>query len=168
MTVFPYTERMDLRIGYGEDAHKLAVGRALVIGNVNIESERGAIAHSDGDVLLHALADALLSAFALGDIGRYYPPSDEAFKDMDSAEILRGISDVIRKEVGAFEIQNVAAVVTLDAPKLGKHREEIRARVSTLLSLDTSQVGITFKTSEGLATEHIQSAVTVLLKAIKD
>ena len=157
---------MNLRIGYGEDAHRLAAGRTLVIGNVKLGESRGAVAHSDGDVLLHALADALLSAFALGDIGRYYPPSDEAFKDMDSAEILRGILDIIHTRVGKVRIHNLAAVVTLDAPKLGPHREEIRSRVASLLELDLGRVGITFKTSEGLAPEHIQSAVTVLLEVL--
>lgn len=155
----------NLRIGYGQDAHRLEAGHPLIIGNVTVESERGAVAHSDGDVLLHALADALLSAFALGDIGRYYPPSDKAFKNINSAEILRGVQAIIRNNVGPVKLQNVAAVVTLDKPKLGSRRDEIRARAAELLGLEPERFGLTFKTSEGLAPDHIQAAVTVLLSA---
>lgn len=155
----------DWRIGFGEDAHRLAAGRPLVIGGVTIAgSQRGALAHSDGDVLLHALADALLSAFALGDIGHYFPPSDAAYKDMDSAEILQQVLQVIQEKTGSFTVQNVAAVITLDAPKLGSHRAQIQARLASLLELSAERVGITFKTSEGLAPEHIQARVTVLLQ----
>jgi 2-C-methyl-D-erythritol 2,4-cyclodiphosphate synthase len=156
----------DWRIGFGEDAHQLAAGRPLVIGGVSIAgSERGALAHSDGDVLLHALADALLSAFALGDIGHYFPPSDAAYKDMDSAEILQQVMQMIHQQAGPFTVQNVAAVVTLDAPKLGGYRAQIGARLASLLGLSPERVGITFKTSEGLAPAHIQARVTVLLQA---
>lgn len=155
----------DWRIGFGEDAHRLAEGRPLVIGGVTIAgSQRGAVAHSDGDVLLHALADALLSAFALGDIGHYFPPSDPTYKDMDSAEILQQVMQVIQEKTGPFTIQNVAAVVILDTPKLGRHRAQIQARLAALLGLSSERVGVTFKTSEGLAPEHIQARVTVLLQ----
>jgi len=153
-----------LRIGYGEDAHALSEGRPLIIGNVEItDSPRGAVAHSDGDVLLHALSDALLSAFALGDIGYYFPPSNPEFKDMDSAEILNALLDIIKEEVGNFEIQNISAAITLDKPKLGKYREGIQKRVAELMKLELSQVGISFKTSEGLAVDHIQARVSLLL-----
>ncbi len=152
------------RIGYGEDAHALAEGLPLVIGNVEIpDSPHGAVAHSDGDVLLHALTDALLSAFALGDIGHYFPPSNPDFKAMDSAEILRAILQVIREEGGDFIIDNMAIVITLDKPKLGKCRDVIQKRVAEIMKLKLDQVGITFKTSEGLAPSHIQSRVTVLM-----
>lgn len=155
---------MTHRIGFGEDAHALAAGRPLVIGNVVIsESPVGAVAHSDGDVLLHALSDALLSGLALGDIGTYFPPSDPAFKDMDSADILRKVRALLAERSAGIDLINVAAVVTLDSPKLGKYREAIQRRVAELLDLSPGSVGITFKTSEGLAPRHIQSRVTVLL-----
>jgi 2-C-methyl-D-erythritol 2,4-cyclodiphosphate synthase len=155
---------MSFRIGYGEDAHALAEGRPLVIGSVTIpESSLGAVAHSDGDVLLHALSDALLSSFALGDIGHYFPPSDERYKDMASANILEHVLGEIKRRGGSFHIQNLAAVITLDRPKLGKHREVIQTNVAKLLGLEPHNVGITFKTSEGLASGHIQARVTVLL-----
>jgi 2-C-methyl-D-erythritol 2,4-cyclodiphosphate synthase len=157
---------MNLRIGYGEDAHALAEGRPLVIGGVTIpDSPLGAVAHSDGDVLLHALSDALLSTFALGDIGYYFPPSDERYKNMDSQKILEHVLLELQGHSNDFQIQNLAAVITLDTPKLGKHREAIQNKVATLLGLEPRNVGITFKTSEGMATGHIQARVTVLLAA---
>lgn len=159
---------MTLRIGYGEDAHALAAGRLLVIGGVTVtHSPRGALAHSDGDVLLHATADALLSAFALGDIGTYFPPSSPTFKDMDSTEILRAVRDLIIAKVATVRLHNLAAVVTLDTPKLGTLREAIAARLAELLAMPVGDVGITFKTSEGLAPDHIQAAVTLLLSVEK-
>jgi 2-C-methyl-D-erythritol 2,4-cyclodiphosphate synthase len=154
------------RIGFGEDAHRLAAGRPLVIGGVAIaESPQGAVAHSDGDVLLHALSDALLSAFALGDIGHYFPPSDPAYQDMDSQHIVTGVLAIIVERVGQVRVQNAAMVVTLDTPKLGSYREQIQASVARLLGVTPEQVGVTFKTSEGLAERHIQARVTVLLQA---
>jgi 2-C-methyl-D-erythritol 2,4-cyclodiphosphate synthase len=123
------------------------------------------VAHSDGDVLLHALSDALLSAFALGDIGHYFPPSDMRYKNMDSVKMLEQVLHELDKHSKDIQIQNLAAVITLDKPKLGKHREAIQNKVATLLGLEPSNVGITFKTSEGMATAHIQARVTVLLAA---
>ena len=152
---------MSSRVGFGEDAHALSAGRPLIIGNITIpKSPLGAVAHSDGDVLLHALSDALLSAFALGDIGSYFPPSDPAFKDLDSAEILAKVLSLLPN----CRLSNAAAVVTLDTPKLGTHRDLIQARVAELLGLPLARVGLTFKTSEGLAPGHIQARVTVLLE----
>ncbi len=155
---------MNLRIGYGEDSHALAGGRPLVIGSVTIpDSPLGAVAHSDGDVLLHALSDALLSSFALGDIGHYFPPSDMRYKNMDSVKILEHVLLELHNHTQTFQIQNLAAVVMLDKPKLGKHRETIQNRVAKVLGLEPHNVGLTFKTSEGMATGHIQARVTVLL-----
>lgn len=154
-----------LRIGYGEDAHALIAGRPLVIGGVEIESERGSVAVSDGDVLLHALADALLSAWALGDIGKLFPPDDPGSRQLDSSVIVRRVLELLaRRQEGGWHIANVAAVVTLDSPKLGSLRERIQREVSGLLSLPDGAVGVTFKTSEGLAPDHVQARVTVLLQ----
>ena len=120
------------RIGFGEDAHRLEAGRPLIIGGVKIPSSpHGAAAHSDGDALLHALSDALLSAFALGDIGHYFPPSDPAFKNMESAKILARVLELLNEREEKPEIVNVAAVVTLDEPKLGTHRAAIAADCGT-------------------------------------
>jgi 2-C-methyl-D-erythritol 2,4-cyclodiphosphate synthase len=152
-----------LRIGYGEDSHALTEGRPLVIGGIKIESNVGAVAHSDGDVLFHALSDALLSAFALGDIGFYFPPSNPDSKDMNSQVILERVISELNQHAPNFRIQNVAGVVMLDKPKLAKYREMIQENVANRLGLKAADVGITFKTSEGLALGHIQARVTLLL-----
>lgn len=156
---------MDYRIGYGEDAHRLAPDRPLWLGGLRLESPRGALAHSDGDVLLHALADALLAALALGDIGQYFPPSDPRYRDLASAEILAQVLARLRGSQ-PVEIVNIAATVTLDAPKLGPHRAAIAERTAALLGIDPKRVGLGFKTSEGLAPDHIQARVTVLLRLL--
>ena len=153
------------RVGFGEDAHALASGRRLVVGGVEIDSDRGSLAHSDGDVLLHALADALLSAWALGDIGKLFPPGEPETASLDSTVIVdRVLSMLASCREGGWSIANVAAVVTLDSPKLGAWREQIQERVRGLLDLPPSAVGVTFKTSEGLAPDHVQARVTVLLQ----
>ncbi|HRQ10087.1 MAG TPA: 2-C-methyl-D-erythritol 2,4-cyclodiphosphate synthase [Trueperaceae bacterium] len=153
----------EFRVGHGQDAHRLAGAGPLLVGGVSVESPRGALAHSDGDVLLHALADALLSAYALGDIGRLFPPTDPGHAGLDSREIVARALDDLHRHVGAVRIENVAAVVTLDAPKLGPRREEIAASVAGLLGITPDAVGLTFKTSEGMAPDHVQASVTLLL-----
>jgi|SRR5690606_28493252 len=155
---------LDIRVGHGLDSHRLAPGRDLVIGGVTVPgSPRGAEAHSDGDVLLHALADALLSTFALGDIGQWFPPGDRAHAGRDSREIVAAVLERLRAERPAAQVVNVAAVVILDAPKLGHLRATIAASMAELLGLPGTAVGITFKTSEGLAPDHVQASVTLLL-----
>ncbi|MBX3141803.1 MAG: 2-C-methyl-D-erythritol 2,4-cyclodiphosphate synthase [Trueperaceae bacterium] len=149
------------RVGHGQDAHRLAPGRPLVIGGITVPSERGADAHSDGDVLLHALADALLSTHALGDIGKLFPPTDPAFAGLDSRTIVKRALTDLEERAGAAHVTNVAAVVTLDAPKLGRYRDEIAASVAKLLGIGPDAVGITFKTSEGLAPDHVQASVVL-------
>ena len=154
------------RIGYGEDSHRLVPGRKLMVGGVEVEgAPRGPEAHSDGDVLLHALADALLSAFALGDIGRLFPPGEERSRDLPGREIVREVLRRLRRLGGRIDFNNVAAVVTLDEPRLGEKREAIEKRLCSLLGLDSGRVGVTFKTSEGQAPDHIQARVTVLLSS---
>jgi 2-C-methyl-D-erythritol 2,4-cyclodiphosphate synthase len=150
------------RIGYGEDAHRLAAGRELWIGGVRLESEHGAVAHSDGDVLLHAVADALLSAFALGDIGALFPDTQAQWKDMPSSQIL----DTALGKIGQYKLKQISAVVTLDWPKLGVHRITIAQSVANLTGLPEDCVGLTFKTSEQLAPGHIQCRAVVWLEAV--
>ncbi len=156
----------NLRVGHGLDAHRLVPGRALVIGGVTVpDSPRGADAHSDGDVLLHALADALLSTFALGDIGLLFPPSDPAHAGLDSRVIVRAVLERLREVDPGAALVNVAAVVTLDAPKLGPLRTQIATSVAELLGTEVTAVGITFKTSERLAPDHVQAGVSVLIRS---
>jgi 2-C-methyl-D-erythritol 2,4-cyclodiphosphate synthase len=155
-----------LRVGHGLDAHALGEGRALLIGGVTIAgAPRGALAHSDGDVLLHALADALLASLALGDIGDHFPPSDERWRDLDSRRIVEQVLGLCRSRDPGWSVVNVAAVVVLDAPRLGPLRARIASSVADTLGLPAERVGITFKTSEGLAPGHVQASVTILATA---
>lgn len=162
----PYNELVsrDTRIGYGEDSHRLTRGRRLIVGGTEIDdSPHGSDAHSDGDVLLHALADALLSAYSLGDIGRLFPTDDDSFREMPGREIVREVLGRVRRIAGRVNFHNVAAVVTLDEPKLGAHRKAMEQRIANLLGLEPGRVGVTFKTSEGAAPGFIQARVTLLL-----
>lgn len=149
------------RVGHGLDAHRLTEGRPLVIGGITVPSDRGADAHSDGDVLLHALADALLSTHALGDIGKLFPPSDAKYAGMNSQSIVEHVLEKLEAHAGKQTVINVAAVVTLDKPKLGAHREDISANVAAILGIPNENVGVTFKTSEGMAPNHIQASVVL-------
>lgn len=155
----------EFRIGYGEDAHALEAGRPLVLGGIEIPmSPTGASAHSDGDALLHALSDALLSAWGLGDIGQYFPPTNPNYRNLDSQVILQTVEDRIRDQVGEVRVVNVAAVVTLDRPKLQPRRLAMQRNLAELLRIEPGRVGLSFKTSEGLAPRHVQARVTVLTK----
>jgi len=151
-------------VGHGLDAHRLAPGRALVLGGHTVEgAPRGAEAHSDGDVVVHAVADALLSTMGLGDIGDAFPPSDPRWRGLDSRAILAHVLSELAARSPGLALTNVAAVVVLDAPKLGPHRAAIQRALAGQLGLAGERVGITFKTSEGLAPDHVQASATVLL-----
>ena len=155
------------RVGFGEDAHRLEAGLPLVLGGVPVPgAELGAAAHSDGDAVLHAVADALLSGLALGDIGQYFPDTAAEWKGLDSRLIVQRALELVRGR--GYAPVNVALVVTLDRPKLGPLRAEIAASVAQLLDLPGSEVGVSFKTSEGLAPAHVQTRVTVLLGRIEE
>jgi 2-C-methyl-D-erythritol 2,4-cyclodiphosphate synthase len=137
---------MDLRIGLGWDNHRLAAGRALVLGGVRIPCEFGFEAHSDGDVLLHAVTDALLGALALGDIGMHFPDSDPRWKDCDSGVFLRHAASLARER--GYRISNVDATVILQRPKLKDYRDAIRSNLASLLALEPDRVSVKFKTAE--------------------
>lgn len=134
-----------MRIGFGNDIHRLAANRPLVIGGVSIPSDKGEEAHSDGDVLIHAIIDSILGAKALGDIGSLFPPSDAKWKDADSKELLKAVLELSKPE-----IINLDATITLERPKLRGYIDEIRKKLSELLAVDISQVSIKAKTNEGL------------------
>lgn len=155
-----------LLFGYGEDTHRLGEGRELWLGGVQIENERGAIAHSDGDVILHALSDALLSAFALGDIGSFFPDHDPKWKGLESRVILEVVLQKVRDN--GYRLGQVSAVVVLDRPKLGSYRAAIQQNLALLTGLPEKRVGLTFKTSEGLAPHHVQSRAMVYLEPSVD
>jgi 2-C-methyl-D-erythritol 2,4-cyclodiphosphate synthase len=133
-----------VRTGIGIDSHRFAEGRRLVLGGVEIPFERGLAGHSDADVLAHAIADALLGAAGLGDIGQHYPDTDEAWKDADSMELLREV--VARVRAAGHELVHVDATVMLERPKLAPHRDAIRASLEAVLG----SVNLKATTGEGM------------------
>ena len=154
---------MSMRIGYGWDSHEFKPGVPLMIGGVKLPHDQGLAGHSDGDVLLHAITDALLGAVAAGDIGSYFPPSDAKWKNADSAIFLAEALKQVR--AGGFRIVNVDSSLILMAPKIGPHAKAIQARVAELLGIAPNCVGIKAKTPEGMGTDNAAIAhATVLLE----
>ena len=138
-----------VRTGIGFDSHRLAEGRRLVIGGVEIEgAERGLDGHSDADVLTHAVIDALLGAAALGDIGQHFPDSDERYRDADSLLLLREVCEMLGER--GWSIGNVDATVICDAPRLAPRREAIRSRLAETAGLAPTEVNVKFSTNEGM------------------
>jgi len=136
------------RVGLGHDTHLLVLGEGLVIGGITIQHERRAVGHSDADVLLHAITDALLGAAALGDIGELFPDTDPANKGRDSAEMLRAAHD--RVVAAGWRIVNLDCVIFAQRPKILPHRTAIRRRIATVLGIDESAVWLKAKTGEGV------------------
>lgn len=152
-----------MRIGSGYDIHVLVPGRPLMLGDIRIPSDKGEMAHSDGDVLIHALIDAILGAYAKGDIGSHFPPSDEQWKDADSRTLLSMVLDECRP---AFS--NIDCTVFLEKPRLREHIDIIRESLSRLLSLDVDRISVKAKTAEKCFGElgsgdAVVAAVTVLV-----
>lgn len=139
---------MQLRIGEGWDTHALVPGRKLVLGGVEIPSERGLLGHSDADVLLHAITDALIGAAGLGDIGRHFPDTDERFRGADSIALLAEAARRVRAE--GWNIVNVDSTVIAQAPRLAPHAEAMRARIGAALEIPPGQVNVKAKTAEKL------------------
>lgn len=137
-----------LRVGQGYDVHAFCPGDRVVLGGVSIPYKLGVKAHSDGDVLLHALCDALLGAAALGDIGMHFPDTDARWKGVDSRHLLRHVRGLLAER--GFAIVNVDVTVLADAPRLGSHRQTMQANVAADLGLATDCVNIKATTSEGL------------------
>jgi 2-C-methyl-D-erythritol 2,4-cyclodiphosphate synthase len=137
-----------MRIGHGFDAHRLVEGRRLVLGGVEIEFEKGSLGHSDADVLAHALADALLGAAALGDLGGHFPDSDARWKDADSMDLLEFCAAEVRRE--GHRIANVDATIVMQAPRLAPHIARMRENLAQRLGLSLHQVSVKAKTSEGM------------------
>ncbi len=156
-----------MRIGYGFDSHEFRPGIPLRIGGVDLPHNKGLGGHSDGDVLLHAITDALLGAIAAPDIGSLFPPSDPKWKGADSAIFLQEALDRVR--AAGYRVANIDASLILAAPKIGPHTAAIRKRVAELLGLSGDCVGLKAKTPEGLNLENAAIAhVVVLLDTSKD
>ncbi len=138
----------DIRIGQGFDAHALVTGRPLIIGGVTIPHDRGLLGHSDADVLLHAITDALLGAAGLGDIGRHFPDTSAAYAGADSRQLLRQTIAFVRD--AGYIVGNIDATIIAEAPKMAPHIDEMRANIAADLSLDLARVNVKAKTTEQL------------------
>lgn len=137
-----------LRIGHGYDVHRLTEGRALILGGVTVPFDRGLLGHSDADVLTHAVMDALLGAAALGDIGKLFPDSDEAYAGADSILLLRRVTALLREH--GWQVGNVDATVTAQAPRLAPHIPQMRENLAAAMGTDDSCVSVKATTEEGL------------------
>lgn len=137
-----------MRIGHGYDVHRLCGGRKLIIGGVDIPYRLGLLGHSDADVLLHAISDALLGAAALGDIGKLFPDNDEKYKDADSLVLLRTVA--ARVSQAGYKIVNVDSTVLAQAPKLSPHIMQMRQNIAHALGINVSDVSVKATTEEGL------------------
>lgn len=140
--------RSTTRIGQGYDVHAFGPGDHVMLGGVRIAHTAGVEAHSDGDVLLHALCDALLGAMALGDIGMHFPDTDPKWRGADSRVFLRHIAGLLQEH--RYAVVNLDTTVLADAPRLGKHREAMRAYIAADLGIDIEQINVKATTSEGL------------------
>lgn len=136
------------RIGYGEDIHKLEEGYPLIIGGVRIESGVGAVSHSDGDVLIHALCDALLGALALGDIGKWFPDTSEEWRGVASSLFLKKIMGMLKDQ--GYEVVNVDTLILLERPRIGGYIEAIRKNLSGILEVPIESISIKAGTYEGM------------------
>lgn len=138
----------NVRIGHGYDVHRLVPQRALVLGGVTVPFEKGLLGHSDADVLLHAICDALLGALALGDIGKHFPDSDDRFLDIDSRILLSKTAELIREK--GWQIGNIDATVVAQAPRLSPYIQEMRENIATVLDIPLDTVSVKATTEEHL------------------
>lgn len=136
------------RIGHGYDVHRLVEGRRLILGGVDIPFERGLLGHSDADVLVHAIMDAILGAAALGDIGKLFPDTDERYSGADSLELLREVMRALRE--AGYELGNVDSTVIAQRPKLAMHIELMRGNIARAAGVDTAQISVKATTEEKL------------------
>src|ERR1700691_326648 len=152
---------MDMRIGFGYDSHEFKPGVPLRLGGITLDHPEGRAAHSDGDVLLHAITDALLGSVAAGDIGTFFPPGDPRWKDADSAIFLNLAMEELQN--AGYRVVNIDTTLILAAPKIVPVAGEMRARVADLLGIDIDQVSIKAKTPEGLNLDHVAQCHAVAL-----
>ena len=156
---------MDLRIGHGYDVHAFTAGDFIVLGGVKIPHTRAFLAHSDGDVLLHAICDALLGALALGDIGKHFPDSSDEFKGIDSRYLLRHVYQLIRDR--GYRLQNLDSVIMAESPKMASHIDSMRKNIAEDLEATIDRIGVKATTTEKLGfigkKEGVGVSVTALL-----
>ena len=157
---------MDFRIGYGYDVHRLAAGEELWIGGIKVPAEFGAVGHSDADVLLHVICDAMLGALALGDLGKHFPDTDPKYKGIDSKKLLAHTWQLVQDK--GWEVGNIDSTVCLQAPKLAPHISNMRSAISEILGCNNDLVSVKATTTEKLGFvgtgEGISAHAVVLLK----
>lgn len=147
-----------MRIGYGYDVHRLVEGRELWLGGVQVPHHLGSLGHSDADVLLHAICDALLGAMALGDIGTHFPDTDPKYKDIDSKILLHHVYDLIRSE--GYEVSNLDTTLALQRPKVAPYLPEMRKTIADILELPLNCVSVKATTTEGMGFEGREEGVS--------
>jgi 2-C-methyl-D-erythritol 2,4-cyclodiphosphate synthase len=154
------------RIGHGYDLHRLVAGRRLVLGGMEISHPRGLLGHSDADVVLHAVSDAILGALGAGDIGQHFPDSDERYRGIASSELLKQVAALMSGR--GWRVGNLDITIHAEQPRLGPHREAMRQRIATLLDVPAECVNVKAKTNEGLDAvgrgEAIATTAVVLLE----
>ena len=159
-----------MRVGMGYDVHKLAEGRKLVLGGVEIPYEKGLLGHSDADVLLHAVMDALLGAAALGDIGQHFPDSDERYKGISSIALLKEVGKILQEN--GYMIENIDSTVIAQRPKLLPYRPQMAENIAAALGIEKEQVSVKATTEEGLGFtgtgEGISAQAIALLSSVAD
>lgn len=159
---------MDFRIGHGYDVHALADGLRLVLGGVEIEHTKGCVAHSDGDVAIHAICDAMLGALALGDIGKLFPDSDPRYKGIDSMLLLKEVVDVVKAK--GYSVGNVDCTIAMQRPKLRPHIDTMRQKLADVIGIEIDRVSVKATTTEKLGfegrEEGVSTTAVVLLKSL--
>lgn len=159
---------MDIRIGHGFDVHALAEGLRLVLCGVEIEHTKGCVAHSDGDVAIHAICDALLGALALGDIGKLFPDTDAKYKGIDSRQLLKEVVNIVTDK--GYTISNIDCTIAMQRPKLRPHIDLMRERLAEVVGIPAERISVKATTTERLGFEGREegvsaTAVTLLIKA---
>ncbi len=153
-----------MRIGIGYDIHRLASGRKMILGGVHIPYDKGPLGHSDGDVLLHAVCDAILGAMGEGDIGMLFPDTDPSFKDVSSKDFLYKVVEIL--EHNNLKVQNIDCVIILEDPKIASYKESIRKVISEILKIPKTDVNLKGKTSEGMGEIGKGEAVAAYVVAL--
>ena len=157
-----------MRIGMGYDVHKLVEGRKLILGGVEIPNEKGLLGHSDADVLLHAIMDALLGAAALGDIGKHFPDTDPAYKGISSIRLLEHVADLLEEH--QFLIENIDATIIAQRPKIRPYIDTMRENIAKALKIESDQINVKATTEEGLgftgSGEGISSQAICMLEKV--
>ncbi len=146
-----------MRIGHGYDVHRLVKGRKLILGGVNINYTKGLLGHSDADVLIHAIMDALLGAAGLGDIGQHFPPSNDKFKDISSLKLLKQVTSLLKAQ--NFRVVNIDSTVILEEPKINTYIQDMKTNIAKILQCDVNLINIKATTEEGLGFTGVKKGI---------